>query len=326
MVGSERRELPAHEHPSAVAFRNWTPRHDLARNPVRGVLRRVVSLWRDADLRRWRNHPYISDAAPVIVGGCGRSGTTIFRVILDTHPNMCCGPESVLFAPRWPRLDTLTGRFMTDEGTVREMLDRSRSQASFIDEFFQRYAAARGKPRWAEKTPANVRHLGFTFEHFPKARFVHVIRDGRDVVCSLRTHPRYAVVDGEMVELHTSNPIEQCIDRWVRDVRAGLRFRKDPRYTEVKYEDLVSRPRETVQRICGFIGEEFHEGMLRFYEVREQSRNYVHFAQTPEATMPIYTHSVSRWRTELGPDDIALFKKQAGGLLNHLGYAEDEMG
>jgi hypothetical protein len=286
--------------------------------------KRAKRWWRSVGVRRWRRGSYASTARPIIVGGCGRSGTTLMRVILDTHSNVCCGPESHLFLPHWPNTRVLARRFALPENTVGDLLRKSRSQAEFVDGFFAAYAVARQKRRWAEKTPRNAHQLGFIFEHFPGARFIHMIRDGRDTVCSLRTHPRHKVVNGELIPLKTWHPLQTCIDRWVDDVRAARAYRHDPRYLEVRYEDLVGRPRETLERVFTFIEEPFEQQVLDYHVMRGQSRDVVNFPQNPEATTAMYTHAVSRWRKDLSSEDVALFKQDAGPLLVELGYATDD--
>jgi hypothetical protein len=288
------------------------------------AITRRLSFWRALRVRRWRRSGYTSTASPIIVGGCGRSGTTLMRVILDTHPRICCGPESHLFLPHLPASAKLARRFGLSEGNVAALVATSASQAEFIDRFFAHYAETREKPRWAEKTPRNVLHLDYLFEHFPNARFVHMVRDGRDTVCSLRTHPRHKVVDGQLVELNTRHPIRPCVDRWVTDVRAGLAFRGDPRYIEVRYEALVQQPRETLLRVFEFLGETFDERVLDYQREKSLSRDSVHFPQNPEATQAMYTRAVARWRRDLTEDEIALVKREAGPLLIELGYAADD--
>jgi hypothetical protein len=275
-------------------------------------------------VRRWRRPRYVSSATPIVIGGCGRSGTTLMRVIFDTHPRICCGPESRLFLPHWPSFKKLAARFGLPETTVRELLTRSGSQAEFIEQFFASYSESRQKPRWAEKTPRNVLHLGYVFEHFPNARFVHMIRDGRDTICSLRTHPRHKVVDGRLVELDTWHPIEPCLERWVTNVQAGLEFRGDPRYIEIRYEELVAKPRETLIPLFEFIDEPFDERVLEHHRERGPSRDATHFPQNPEATRAMYTKAVARWQRDLTADEIAVVKREAGPLLMKLGYVEDD--
>jgi protein-tyrosine sulfotransferase len=291
---------------------------------IRRARKAGTRAWRNVRVRRWRKPGYMSAASPVIVGGCGRSGTTLLRVILDSHANICCGPESSLFLPLWPSARKLASRFEMPEREVAELMDACASQAEFVDRFFARYSERRQKPRWAEKTPRNILHLDYLFDHFPNARFVHMIRDGRDTICSLRTHPRHKVVDGQLVELNTRHPLGPCLDRWISNVSAGLKYRRDPRYIEIRYEKLVAEPRETLVRLFEFIGEPYDERVLEYHLLQGQSRDARHFPQNPEATQAMYTKAVARWRRDLSPEEILLVKREAGPLLRELGYAADD--
>ena len=275
---------------------------------------------------KWYTAPYVSEASPIVVGGCGRSGTTLMRVILDSHKNICCGPESSLLFSGRPlprRLSRLGSQFDLPLGLVQQMLKTSSSQARFAELFFGAYSSATGKPRWADKTPSNVRYLDHIFSHFPKAKFIHMIRDGRDTVCSLRTHPRHKIVDGKLVELNTRNPLDRCMARWVNDVQAGMAYRGDARYIEIKYEDLVLNTEMTLKTLFDFLGEEWDEQVLRFHEVNTASRDVSKFPQNPEATRPITASALGRWRTQMTSEEAAVFKRMAGPLLINLGYASD---
>lgn len=205
---------------------------------------------------------FVSAATPVLVGGCGRSGTTLLRLMLDSHRHICCGPESRLFLPGKVNYEWLSDQFAIPLGTVKRIYKSADSRADFIDRFFATYCQVTGKGRWAEKTPKNVTRLDFIWSAFPQARFVHLIRDGRDVVCSLRTHPRHKVVDGKLTVLDTRNPIENCIERWVADVGAARQHRTDPRYLEVRYEDLVLTTRSTLETVLRFVEEPWDENVL----------------------------------------------------------------
>jgi hypothetical protein len=270
---------------------------------------------------------YVSHSSPIIVGGCGRSGTTLVRVILDSHPALCCGPESGLLVRRRPdeeRLRILAARFDLDPEAVLGDWRAARDHGEFVDRFFGAYARARGRARWAEKTPKNVAALGWIFRRFPEARFIHMIRDGRDVVCSLRTHPRFAWVDGKQVPTGIRRPIRECIARWRDDVRAGLRYRGDPRTVELRYEDVIAEPEPTLRKLFEFLGEPWDDAVLRFYEVEGGSRDVRRFPQNPEATQPIRPDAGGRWRRDLAPDEVGLFKQLAGSLLVELGYERDQ--
>ncbi len=281
---------------------------------------------RSTDNAHWHSQPYTSTAAPIIVGGCGRSGTTLMRVILDSHKNICCGPESGLFlhgAQKTLNVERLAFGFDLPAGQIGRLQKTSGSLAQFIDQFFSTYSVASGKSRWAEKTPKNVTVIPYIFEHFPSARFIHMIRDGRDTACSLRTHPRYKVVDGQLTPTNIRNPWIECVSRWVEDVRSGLKWRNDARYIEIRYEDLVMQPEHELRKLMAFLDEPWDEDMLKFYEKSGVSRDVTKFPQNPEATEPIYNSSVNKWRTEMTIEESNVFKKRAGDLLVTLGYASD---
>ena len=149
-----------------------------------------------------------------------------------------------------------------EEAALRTMLSASPSQGAFIDAFASRYRTARGRRRWAEKTPLNVRHIDWILERFPEARFIHVIRDGRDVVCSMRQHPDRRWVDGAWVKVHRPLSLDQYARRWVLDTEAGMAHRGDPRYLEVRYEDLVQDPGRVLDDLLRDLGETFDPTIL----------------------------------------------------------------
>lgn len=268
----------------------------------------------------WRGVPFLSEAEPIVVGGCPRSGTTLIRVILDTHPGICCGPESEIFKPGRRNPARLADLFDLDAGAVETLLKQAASQAEFIDRFFDLYRVQSNCKRWAEKTPNNIQSLDFLFEHFPKAKFLHMIRDGRDTVCSLRTHPRHKVVDGKLVKLNTNNPIPQCIDTWVRETSRGLAWRADPRYFELRYEDVVREPEPTLRRVFEFLEEPWDPIVLNFHEVQSASRDVTKFPQNPEALRKLSGGSLARWQKDLSAEELELFYEQAGELMRTFGY------
>ena len=284
------------------------------------IVHRIKKKRREARDNAWRQMPYQSETRPVIVGGCPRSGTTLIRVILDTHPHICCGPESEIFKPGRRNPQRLASLFDLSPTEVEKLLNRSASQAEFIDGFFRLYCSAAGKKRWAEKTPNNIRSLDFIFEHFPRARFIHMLRDGRDAICSLRTHPRHKVVDGELIPLNTNNPISKCIETWVTEVSRGLPWRDDERYFELRYEDIVLEPEKTLKKVFEFLDEPWDPAVLDFHEVRSSSRDVTKFPQNPEATRRLSARSLGRWQKDLSPKELQMFYDMAGDLLLKLGY------
>ena len=171
-----------------------------------------------------------------------------------------------------------------------------------------------GKLHWGDKSPINMRVISGIFRRFPRAKFVHAIRDGRDVVCSLHTHtPTFK--KGVAHRDGTEVPWETCIDRWCSRVHMGIGWRSDKRYYEVKYEDLVLKPEETLKALFGWLDEPWESKIL---ETSQLTKVDTH----PEVSKPINNSAVGRWKEDLPVDVRGLFRGTAQGLLVLLGYAD----
>ena len=260
---------------------------------------------------------YISETAPVVVGGCGRSGTTLLPAILANHSRVFTGPESTIFLKRITRADEIDRRFGLHPGRTEQLQRLSRSHPGFVDLLQREWLNASGKDVWIEKTPDNVTRLRFIFRHFPRARFIHVIRDGRDVVCSLRRQS-WMKLDG--CDASSPEAIARCARYWVSQVRAGLRYRGDPRYCEVDYSELMLDPESTLRRTTEFLGIEWEAQMLDANFLRA---SLAKFDRLPRGNQLLDGSLIGSWRRELRQGEIEVFKRLAGQLLIELGYEKD---
>jgi hypothetical protein len=170
-------------------------------------------------------------------------------------------------------------------------------------------------------------HLDAIERVLPEARFIHLIRDGRDVACSVR-HLWFAPGDTlEAIALDWRHRVRRC-----RHLGRIARH-----YMEVRYEALVGSPWPVLSDICRFIELDFHPVMSRYYE-RSAARLREHAARTNAdgstlishaqrvhnqrfVTQPPTTERTGRWREELSPAEQASFAKAAGDLLAELDYA-----
>jgi len=255
--------------------------------------------------------------APIFIGGHHRSGTTLLRVMLNRHPKIACGPEGELlertsFLAFHAYLeDQWAGRLHKFEFGAAEI---DRGIAAFIDNFFTRYAFECGKERWAEKTPKNVLRIAYLLRLFPNARFLHIVRDPRDVYCSVRqkaqsTTPRW-----------TKLTPERIARGWVQFVEAGIDWRSDEtHYCELRYEQLVKRPEETMRRVLTFLDETWHENVLR-----PDARPLPSY-EDGNVNRPVFTSSIDRWRHELAPEDVRTIEDRAGPLMRALGYSVETL-
>src|ERR671915_2561049 len=281
--------------------------------------------------------------APLVVG-MNRSGTTLLRMMLDAHPELTIPPETH-FVPDLidvekrdgasPELFTEVitsqrewGDFGFDE---EDLLERFRQvqrldAGSAIRAFFELYAERQGKPRWGDKTPRYVSRMRAIQKALPEARFVHVIRDGRDVALS--------VLDRTVKDL----TVAAVAGRWKEKVSKARRDAPRLRhYLEVRYEDLILEPEATLRQICEFIQLDWDEAMLDYHERSAErlaemqrelpdqdgktklsvERRMATHAKTREPPDP---DRVARWRTQMSDEDRAEFEEAAGELLAEIGY------
>jgi protein-tyrosine sulfotransferase len=283
-------------------------------------------------IRKWLNADWtetdlldhcqsLSGEKIIAIGGCARSGTTLTRVVLDSHSTIIIGPPTSVFIPI--KLDTydIAFRLALDAERVNYIAATSAGdRVRFIEALALECKRAYNKTIWGDKTARNVHRFDWILRHFPNSRVIHVIRDGRDVVCSLKNHRRRQVIHGELQPLKNEMPLEICIDRWTRSINDGLVYRGDSRYHEIRYEDLVENPEATIKQVCGFLNVPFEDNMLKFHQVKGPLRDPIRFPQNLEATLPLYKTSIGRWRTELTREEQRLTEDAIKNLLIRLNY------
>ena len=226
--------------------------------------------------------------------GCGRSGTTLLRAMIDSHPLFAVPAETqfiLTLAGRRRRYETGEGfaidAFLEDVfrhtdlsatwgisiDTFRDELRRRapKDYAAAVRALFGVYAELRGKPLYANKTPIHVLRMPALLELFPDARFIHVIRDGRNVGLSF------------LDSAFGPESIVGCALRWRRYVSRGITSGPrlgDGRYLEIRYEDLVRDPATTARTVCGFIDVPFDDRMLKYFDRADEILGHIDYPES----------------------------------------------
>ena len=277
---------------------------------------------------------------PFIVG-TGRCGSTLLRLMLDSHPELAI-PDELIFLPA---LVQLAGTGAGPDELV-QLLRHHRSWPSYqvdaarileqacgmagspieatLRAFYESYAARFGKRRYGDKTIVNVQYIALHRELFPEARFIHLVRDGRDVAVSMR---------GLWWGFRSH---AEAASHWasvVGTVRAEGALSGN--YLEVRYEDLVRDPETVLRRICDFIELPWDERMLRYRERAASRLDEIPIGTaTDGSAIPAEvirrTHlltseaptdsRIGRWREVLTPPELRQFELLAGPLLIECGY------
>ena len=258
----------------------------------------------------WYSAPYVSQADAIFSGGCPRSGTTLLYSLLNSHSKMGIGIETGLLTGM-RNIKGLAHRTRLPESELQCLYRQSRCFPEFTEKVLKRVADKDNKRRWGDKSPGNVMVLESMFLHFPNSRFIHIIRDGRDAVCSMRNYPP---AFGNKYKL---NPWPICVEKWNDWTRYGIQFRQDPRYFELRYEELVQNPETALREVVTWLGESWEPEMLALARKEKVSSH-------PELSNPINASRTARWRKDLPTEARELFRGPPNDLLVKLGYATDD--
>lgn len=260
--------------------------------------------------------------SPIFIGGAGRSGTTLLRVILDSHSRIACGPELKVIpsvAYLWADFQTKYAPFLADSQVTPSTVDRLFHD--LIVNLLEPLRRFEGKQRVAEKSPNNVFFFPHLHRLFPDATFLHVLRDGRDVVASLLSMD-WRTPDG--IPIDYTQDARLAARYWAKAVAAGREFAWSTagrsRYREVRYEELIDRPEGYLRALFAYLDEPWEPAVLTYYE---KARALGDESSAEQVTRPLSRASVGRWRSDSSAADRAAVKDEVGALLIELGYARD---
>lgn len=284
---------------------------------------------------------------PIIVGA-PRSGTTLLRLMLDSHPEIAIPPETGFLLGA---LELTKNNSVSVEQLVNTMTQYPENAPNWSDFqipvadltkelktidpfnvsdglrcFYQLYAQRFGKSRWGDKTPDYSLQIQAIGEMLPEAHFIHIIRDGRDAALSLRS-------------TWFAPSQDMCIlSKYWHDRVSSARnaSRQTTYYLEIFYEDLILHPREILENICNFLSLHFHPDMLNYHE-RAPCRLKEHEAriwkdgsftvsheqrlqQQHMTTQKLSIERVAVWQHSMTPEEIQQFESVSGSLLSELGY------
>ena len=275
---------------------------------------------------------------PFFIVGHPRSGTTLLRFILASHPRIFI-PEETGFMPFLLRGTKATSMLTQDE--VARILERigklnylwrdkvtdisafyrnlqEPNLACVINQLIRYHTTIDPVIRWGDKTPLYIQYIPVLNKIFPEAQFIHLIRDGRDAALSARH---------KWPERKSYMDIYYLLNNWVRNINTGRESGKwlgNARYHEVFYEKLVIDPEITLKHLCTFLGEDFHPAMLDHTLLARKVGPGPD--QHHEVLKPISTDRTNRWKAEMTVYEKKLSDRIAGNTLRMLGYELANLG
>ena len=275
----------------------------------------------------------------VFIVGCPRSGTTLLQRMVDAHPDIAITRQSRCIPNYYEKRKGLTPEGLVTPELVDRLVEERRFKnleigreeleslagsgkqvpfESFVTGIFNHYGAVQGKRLVGDKTPRYVRSIPTLHDLWPETKFVHLIRDGRDVFLSMINWKKADSSAGQF-SAWKEDRVSTGALWWELNVRLG---RQDggslapELYHEVHYEELVSEPEETCANLCDFLGLSYDDAMLRFHEGHEIADPDL---DAKKGWRPL-TPGLRKWSEQMSTEDLRRFEAAAGDLLDELGY------
>ncbi|HLY17473.1 MAG TPA: sulfotransferase [Bryobacteraceae bacterium] len=268
---------------------------------------------------------------PIFIVGWPRSGTTLLRNLLRSHPNLTFPPESQ-FIPTYyraygdpgNRADAIRlGKIILSTRSIRTWrIDLEpaafcgcRTFREVLCLLFGTWAKQEKKTRWGDKTPQYVTDIPLLRELFPTAQILHIIRDGRDAAVSA-------------LRVAFEGNLATAALRWKASVRAGRQAgaaQSAGAYLEVRYESLLQDPEAVMKQICTFLGEPYDPAVLKPSPPRPHALSGAPWinGDPPDGDRVIVRSNAGKWQAMMRPSDRVLFESLAGELLQELGYGTE---
>jgi hypothetical protein len=238
-----------------------------------------------------RKEKRIFTGTPIIIGGGARSGTTLLLSILSAHKSVFAFKRELGLFKYGKEIE---GRFTPER----------------IDRFYRSILwnrMGRGVDRWCEKTPNNIRYIQRIDSFFQNReyRFIHIVRDGRDVVLSRHPHTTHRIYHVEPSE-------------WVADVQEGLKYSGRENFLTIRYESLIEDFERTMASVSDHLGIDLSDEILNFYDHASVRRNPAYFAGLER----IHRKSIGKWKNTENKERVEKLLAYPGAkdLLNKLGY------
>jgi len=304
----------------------------VARSSVyKSVIRAALSLGGGYPIRR------DAQFSPFFIIGSGRSGNTLLRRIIMGHENVYIPPETYVLGPcvnvfkrhsylDWDSLSSIIlsmFAFSEDFETfptqslfklaqeVKLYPPKKRSLDNIINNFYM-FMARQVKPNtviWGDKTPINAFRLHDIDSVFPNARYIHMLRDGCDVISSYLEMGRYPNIRTAAKRWRNATTLCQNFGEKIPD-----------RYLEIRYEDLVTRPYIIAREVCHFINIELDEDMIEKPPEISEFGDIAVRSHYTQVAGKISQDSLGKGRSRFSKKELMEIQSLVGDHLEKLGY------
>lgn len=277
-----------------------------------------------------------SYVTPLFIISAGRSGTTLLRSMLAAGGQIAIPPE-IQVLPKLPvkflayqslgwedLANLIIAEFESSHyfdfwdinlksayKQVKNLPESERSLSRIIEIIMMEYAAQKfpEAKKWGDQSPLNTFYLPYIRRVFPQAQYLHLVRDGRDVISS-------------MVKRHGDEYLEEAVYRWNTSISRVRSFQKQANpenVLEIKYENLVQHPEETLIKVCSFIKVDYKQVMLDYWKLPTTIESKVDSFHK-NLDKPVFSSSIGAWKERLSIDQQQYIMQRISHFLHEAGY------
>ncbi|WP_058308619.1 sulfotransferase family protein [Gracilibacillus massiliensis] len=278
---------------------------------------------------------------PFFIVGSGRSGNTLLRSMLIHAQGVVIPPESYVLGStirkyynfshqdkiNWNELCALVlACFDSHEDfkywnvqlqpiyeRLKHIGEEKKNLAYILEQLYKEYAIQNNLEIsiWGDKTPLNTFHLNSIIEIFPNAKFIHTVRDGRDVASSY-------------VRARLYNSLKDACKRWNKSISHIQEFSSNiskEQILTIKYEDLVNETEKSLKGISSFLGIEYNQNMIT-RPTNKHLGDVDSLAHHNNVKKNINSSSIGKWKTNLSREEKIIVNKLCYKNLKKLNYLD----
>ncbi len=267
----------------------------------------------------------INKNEPIFIGGQMKSGTTMLRMMLSQHSNIYSGLETYWFSDDLyinyakhsnESIDKLKMFYNIDDSEMFNIINHTKKHSGlFINSFFDFILSKESENRWLEKTPDNIRKFSLINECWKGYKFIHVIRDFRDIYASWKLSNKYNIN-------HFINQVEISYSD-----KQDVLGTKTSKYCEVKYEDLVQNTKREICDLLQFLNEKFEDDCVVLDKKKAESEfDKVYRVSGKKSTTLMSTqkkinnNKIMQYKTVLNKKEIRLIESELSEYMDLFGY------
>ena len=257
---------------------------------------------------------------PIFIGGMYKSGTTLLRHLLGQNNNLYSGLETRWFDLKQGESDQdaiyitfLSSLLDVNEQILNKLFAETDKAEDCLDQLMQYCAKKNDKPRWLEKTPGNIKHINRIFKHWPESRFVHIVRDPRDVFAGRKKAKGIG--------------LNQFIDTYHEFFQPArdILLHGHERFLQIRYEDLIRDTNTTMSMVATFLQLELQPAMLTFSGNREEYELVTAITGKQQTTLakltrPMSDQYIGVWKDSLKEIEVQTLERELADYFNLFDY------